>query len=108
MSIKIRIRKVKEVPVLELGGDVTGEHIVKITSRLESLIKEHPGSVAVDLTNTTFIDSHGLGAFVYCWRLLHQDKRQLIFINPQTFIRNMFAGTNLDKIFKVVNSDEEL
>ena len=108
MSIKIRTRKVKTIPVLEISGDITGENVGKITSKLESLFKGDSHKVAIDLSNTSFIDSHGLGAFVYMWRLLEEQNRELVFLNPQGFIRNMFAGTNLDKIFKIAESEESL
>jgi anti-anti-sigma factor len=108
MNFKMKIRKVMDIPVLEITGDVTGDTVGKISTRLETLRKENSRSIAVDLSHTTFIDSHGLGVFVYCWRMLEQENRQLVFLNPQKFIRNMFSGTNLDKIFKVIDSEEQL
>jgi anti-anti-sigma factor len=108
MSFKLKVHRVKGTPVLEIFGEVTGDGIGRITSRLDALRKEECDTIAIDLSRTTFIDSHGLGAFVYCWRLLEEQNRQLVFINPQNFIRNMFNGTNLDKIFRIVDSDEAL
>ncbi len=108
MSFKMRIKKLKGHPVLEIRGELTGDQIAKVTTKLDGLLKGNAQTIVVDLGNTTFIDSHGLGVFVYCWRLLEQDNRRLVFLNPQGFIRSMFIGTNLDKIFPIVDSDEEL
>ncbi|NLG17420.1 MAG: STAS domain-containing protein [Fibrobacter sp.] len=108
MSLKIRSKKINSSPVLEITGEITGENVGKITSKLEGLRKGDSQKVVVDLSKTTFIDSHGLGVFVYIWRLLGEQNRELIFLNPQGFIRNMFNGTNLDKIFKVVDSEEAI
>ena len=108
MSLKISVRKVGEIPVLEIAGELSGENAGKIAARLEKLRKTGNTAIAVDLSRTTFIDSHGLGVFVYCWRQLENEKRALVFVNPQGFILNMFHNTNLDRLFKVVDSLEAL
>jgi anti-anti-sigma factor len=83
MSFKISSRKIKSVPVIEITGDLSGEHVVKITAAIDKLRRGGAKTIAVDLSRTTFIDSHGLGVFVYCWRLLENEKRSLVFVNPQ-------------------------
>jgi anti-anti-sigma factor len=108
MSFKIKIRKVNSTPVLEIFGEITGENVAKVMNKLDSLRNNGSKMIAVDLGKTTFIDSHGLGAFVYSWRLLEENKRQLVFINPHGFVYTMFSGTNLDKIFKVVEENQLL
>lgn len=109
MSFKISMRKTASgVPVVGVAGDLSGDNVGKLAARLEKMRKTHSPVVAIDLQETAFIDSHGLGVFVYCWRLLENEHRQLVFINPQGFILNMFRSTNLDRVFRVVNSLEEL
>jgi anti-sigma B factor antagonist len=108
MSFKIRIKKHKGMPVMEVTGELTGENVGKIAVKLERLRKTTAQMIAVDLSRTTFIDSHGLGAFVYCWRLLENERRDLVFVSPQGFILNMLHNTNLDRVFKVVGSIGEL
>jgi anti-sigma B factor antagonist len=108
MSFKIHVKKIKGKPVLEIIGELTGENVGKVAVRLEHLRKSPAQSIGVDLSRTTFIDSHGLGAFVYCWRLLENEHRDLVFVSPQGFILNMLHNTNLDRVFKVVDSIEDL
>lgn len=108
MNLKLRIKKINQKPVLEITGGITGENVGKITSKLDSLRKSEHGVIGVDLRRTTFIDSHGLGAFVFISRILKNQQRELVFIEPHNFIRNMFTGSNLDKIFRIVESDEDL
>ncbi|MCU0608802.1 MAG: STAS domain-containing protein [Chitinispirillaceae bacterium] len=108
MSIKIRIRKERDIPVMEIAGEISGENVGKIASRLERLRDSDAKTIVVDLSETTFIDSHGLGVFVYSWRLLETEQRYLVFIRPQGFIMNMFQNTNLDRVFRIVDSIEEI
>jgi anti-sigma B factor antagonist len=108
MSFKIHVKKIKGKPVLEIIGELTGENVGKTAARLERLRKSPARMIAIDLSRTTFIDSHGLGAFVYCWRLLENEHRDLVFVSPQGFILNMLHNTNLDRVFKVVDSIGDL
>lgn len=108
MSFKMRVRKKDDIQILEITGDITGNNIGKISTKLDALRKENCPVIAIDLSQTTFIDSHGLGVFVYCWRVLEQENRQLVFLSPQNFIKSMFTGTNLDKIFRIVDTEEQL
>lgn len=108
MSFKIKINRKKSTPIVIISGDVTGDHVRTISSRLNALHNENWATIAIDLSNTTFIDSHGLGVFVYFWRQLEQEKRRLVFLKPQGFILELFAGTNLDKVFTIIETDEDL
>jgi anti-anti-sigma factor len=108
MSVKITLRKSGEIPVIGIVGELSGESVGKVAARLEKVRKTGALTIAVDLNRTTFIDSHGLGVFVYCWRLLENERRTLVFVNPHGFILNMFHNTNLDRLFKVVDSLEAL
>jgi anti-sigma B factor antagonist len=108
MSVKFHVRKTRGIPVIEVIGEMAGKNIEKIAMRLERMCRSKAKTIAVDLSRTTFIDSHGLGVFVYCWRLLENEKRDLIFVKPQGFILNMLQNTNLDRVFRVVDSIEEL
>jgi anti-anti-sigma factor len=104
MSFKAKIRKIKGMPVLEIKGDFAGENAAKAAVLLEEMRTFSKGSIAVDLKRTTFIDSVGLGVFVYCWRLLDNQHRDMLFIQPQGFVLTMFQNTSLDKVFKVVET----
>ncbi|MFP4162648.1 MAG: STAS domain-containing protein [Chitinispirillaceae bacterium] len=108
MSFKMRLSKRRGMPVLRIRGDLTGENIAKVMAKLDFLRKGKASTIVIDMGETTFIDSHGLGVFVYCWRLLEQEDRRMVFLKPQGFIRSMLLGTNLDKIFSVVDSEEDI
>ena len=104
MGFKTKVRKKgKGIPVLEISGDFAGENASKAAVLLEEMRTSTEGGIAVDLKRTTFIDSVGLGVFVYCWRLLENDKREMFFVRPQGFVLKMFQNTSLDRVFKVVD-----
>ena len=108
MNFKLRLRKAGTTPILMIFGDVTGGNVGKITVKLESMLKASSEKVAIDLSKTTFIDSHGLGVFVFFFRRLSDENRQLIFLKPSEFIKDLFSGSNLDKIFTILDDEETL
>ncbi|HEX7510278.1 MAG TPA: anti-sigma factor antagonist [Chitinivibrionales bacterium] len=108
MSLRIKIKNHGNVPVLRLEGEVVGQEVAKISKKLDAFLKTDDPVIAVDLSAATIIDSYGLGVFVFTWKQIASQNRQLVFVNPQGFIRNLFDGTNLTKVIRVVGSLEEL
>jgi anti-sigma B factor antagonist len=108
MSFKLKIRKTDHAVILVLSGDITGNSVGKISAKLESVQKMSEETIAIDLSETTFIDSHGLGVFVFFYRRLSEENRRLVFLKPSEFILDLFSGSNLVKIFTIVNSEDDL
>jgi anti-anti-sigma factor len=104
VSFKTKVRKINGMPVIEIIGDFAGENAAKTAVVLEEMRTFSKGSIAVDLKRTNFIDSVGLGVFVYCWRLLENAHRDMLFVKPQGCVLTMFQNTSLDKVFKVVDA----
>lgn len=108
MSFKMKVKKIRSVPVLILYGEVTGNNVGKLSAKLNGIQRVFEGKIAIDLSNTTFIDSHGLGVFIFFYRRLIEEQREMVFLNPPKFIMDVFSGSSLDKIFKVINGVEHL
>jgi anti-sigma B factor antagonist len=108
MNLKLLLRKSGSTPVLEIHGDIIEKSISKIIKKLEVLIKCDAATIAIDMSKTTFIDSHGLGVFIFTWRRLKDLNRKLIFIKPQGFINDLFNETSLSKIFEIKSTEDDL
>ncbi len=108
MNCKVHIRRIKDIPVLKIFGDIKKEHLNKITSKLNLLKKSNSQVVIVDLSNTGFIDSYGLGVFLHIWHEFAQDKRDMVFLKPQGFIKELLAETSLSKVFRIIESEEDI
>jgi anti-anti-sigma factor len=108
MSLKIKVKKHGDIPVIGIEGEAVGREVVKISKKLDSYLKTTDPVIAVDLSETEIIDSYGLGVLVFSWKQFASQKRQLVFVNPQGFVKNLFDGTNLTKIINIVDSLEAL
>lgn len=108
MSCRLKLKHHDGVPVLQIRGEIRTANAGSIAHKLELLMGDKNSKVVVDLTETTFIDSYGLGAFVYAWKTMAEHQHELIFLSPQGFLRNMFEGSNLDKIFTIIDTLEKI
>ncbi|MCX7726940.1 MAG: STAS domain-containing protein [Chitinispirillaceae bacterium] len=108
MNFKIKINKIKNTPVVEIIGELVGSNVGKVSSKLESIKNSGGNKIAIDLRKTTFIDSHGLGVFVFFQRRLTEDKKELVFLKPSDFIMDIFEGANLTKIFNIIDDEDKL
>jgi len=108
MSCKIKTRKYDTVYVLEISGEIEVPDINTISKKLESLVHGQYHTVAIDLNEVKYIDSHGLGVFVYFWKMMEKNDRELVFVKPQGLIKTIFEGTNLSQILKIIDNVEDL
>ncbi|MBD3315615.1 MAG: STAS domain-containing protein, partial [Chitinivibrionales bacterium] len=68
--------------------------------------------VIVDVSDTDFIDSHGVGIIVYYHTLMEKANKQLLLLNqnpdPSAYMTRLFEMTNLNKVLNVVTSLDSL
>lgn len=108
MNFSIKVKNCPGYVLLMLDGEATATHIHTLSKKLEPLTKKKVEKIVVDLSKVKYIDSHGLGIFVYAWKTMESNNKELVFYNPQSFIRDMFQATNLDKLLRIINNLEEL
>jgi anti-sigma B factor antagonist len=65
-------------------------------------------NVAVDLSQTTFIDSSGLGALVALHKAAAKRAGNFCLLNPQPSIQQILELTRLDSFFQIVNHRDDL
>ncbi|MBD3346776.1 MAG: anti-sigma factor antagonist [Chitinivibrionales bacterium] len=104
MAIKIKAKKHKDIPVLEITGKISSEDAIKISKRLENMAKKPFQQLVIDLSSINYLDSHWLGVFVYSWRLFQENNKELIFCIPPGFVLDLFTNSNLDRSFKIIHS----
>jgi anti-sigma B factor antagonist len=59
-------------------------------------------NIEVDLSQTTFVDSCGLGALVGLHKRAASRQGRLLLVNPQTPVQQILELTRLDGIFEIV------
>jgi len=108
MALIIKFRKVRNRPVIKLVGRVIGVDSARFNKKMESLVKKNDKCIIIDISETQFMDSYGLGSIVYYNTLMQRLGREIIFYNknqnPLSFISRLFEMTKLNHVFKVIHS----
>jgi|WetSurMetagenome_2_1015567.scaffolds.fasta_scaffold119027_2 anti-anti-sigma factor len=111
MALDIKVRAKNMSTVLRVIGRVVGVDGERFAKKLES-VSQKGGSILVDLSETDFLDSHGLGSIVYYFHTLQKENRDFTIRNanpdPNAYITRLFEVTNLDKILKIVKSSPDM
>ena len=108
MSLKVKTQKKGDTLVLSAIGDLSGADVSKIQRKFEETLDGHSGPIALDLSETNFIDSHGLGLLIFEWKQLKSQNRELILVAPTPFMQEILTNANMHKIVRVVGSIEDL
>jgi anti-anti-sigma factor len=108
MSIKIRKKTFGKHLVLVVTGKVGSQDTLAISKRISGLAGKQFDKMVIDLSAVAYIDSRWLGVFVYSWKLLRERGKELVFLIPPGFIRNLFQASNLGLAFKIIDSLEAL
>ncbi len=103
--LEVNLKTEGETPCIEINGKVADAEVKKFQRKIDQLYKKKYDTIIVDLSNATFMDSHGLGTIVYYHTLMQKEKRKLILINRNTddssYLNRLFSLTNLDKVLNL-------
>ena len=108
MSCKIKVKKLNSAYLLKISGRMVSDDASKVALTIEKCFKKKLETIVVDLTEIEYIDSHGLGVFVFAWRNGLEVGKKLCFYNPQGFVEEMFNETKLISILEFVDNLENL
>ena len=59
-------------------------------------------NIEVDLSQTTFVDSSGLGALIALHKSAASHQGKLLLLNPQPAVQQIIELTRLDGLFEIV------
>jgi anti-anti-sigma factor len=108
MAVEVKLRQYDNMPTLQISGRIIDADAKKVMDKLKDLCgkKNHP-RIVVDISNVTFIDSHGLGTILFYHTALKKENRELVVLNtntnPHTYVNRLFDVTNLNKVLNITS-----
>jgi anti-sigma B factor antagonist len=102
------LERVDQVPVVRVVGEVDLATASELESRLAE-VSTDSGSVIVDLSEVTFLDSTGLSVLVAAWKRICEPDEQASFrlVVARPAIKRVLDVTGLVHIFAVFATLEE-
>ncbi len=105
-SIVVR-ETLDEIPMVRVFGRLDTTLTDELEAVLNELVSAEKPHIIVDLAETTYCNSAGLRTLVTAWRHAHQKGGDVVLVNLNERVQEIFAMVGFDKIFRIFNSRAE-
>jgi anti-anti-sigma factor len=109
-SLQVHVEQSAGVPVVRVAGEVDMATAPQLREHIEEM-PEGTGTLIVDLTDVTFLDSTGLSVLVAAWKQLASDGAtaggdlRLVVVGPA--IQKVLEITGLSGVFSIFSTVAE-
>ena len=94
-----------EVTVIQFQARVDASYVGSIRETLKELTRSNHDKFVVDLADTSFIDSQGLGILVSLLRAARGVGGTVHLVNPSDEgVQRLFSVTKLDQVFEMFDT----
>lgn len=84
--------------VISPGGEIDISTAAVFRSTLDESFSEKKADIRIDLKNTDYLDSTGLGVIIGTYNKMKEEGYCLYLTNPQEKIKKLLDITKLDKV----------
>ncbi len=94
------------VTVVELNGKFDIEQASNFETVFNTMIKDRPMIVALDLQEVQYIDSSAIGSIIKALNVIKNYGGEMILFGMKPMILNVFKLAKLDSFFRILTPDE--
>ncbi len=106
MSLKISIRHVEGVAVIDLTGRVTlGEASGSLRDTIKDLVSKDDKNILLNLEGVSYIDSSGLGEIVGAFATVSNRGGRLKLLGLQQRVHDLMQLTKLYSVFEIFTDE---
>ncbi len=106
MSVKLNVRKVGDVTVIDAVGRITlGEGASSFRDTIRELVSKGEKKIVLNLGDVTYIDSSGIGELVSAFTTVTNQGGQLKLLNLTKRIQDLLQITKLYTVFEVYDDE---
>ncbi len=106
MSMKVSTRQVDGVTILDLSGRITlGEGSVTLRDTIRDLVNKGEKNILINLGDTSYIDSSGLGELVSAYTSVKNAGGELKLLNLTKKVQDLLQITKLYTVFDVKDDE---
>ena len=100
MKIQIQGDTLKVSEVVELGAAISDE----FRDEVRAALTEGQRNIEIDLSQTTFLDSCGLGALIGLHKTACSRQGTLRLLNPLPPVRQILELTRMHRVFEIIGT----
>jgi anti-sigma B factor antagonist len=105
--MQIQERKVNDVTILAINGDIDLNSSPNMRKKFEELIKNNALKIIINFQDVSYIDSSGLATIIEMLQRLKKVQGHLHLSNMSEKIKNLFEITKIDKLFQMYPNEQE-
>jgi anti-anti-sigma factor len=105
MDIQVESRGDRRI--VRIKGKITFELCPQLQSRLDGVLEEGVCQVVIDFREVPFMDSSGIGEILRLYKLARDRHGELVLINPNQKLHNLFTMYRFEKFMKICDAVEE-
>ena len=107
MAITIVQRKVDEVFIIDITGRIClYDGVESFKCLINTLAQQKISRVILNLAETSYVDSSGLGELVSGFTTLANQGGLLKLLNPTPRVRGVLLCTNMNRVFAIFDDEE--
>ncbi len=99
MDIQVESRGDRRI--VRIKGKITFEHCTMFQSQVEPVLEEGVREAVIDFKDVPFMDSSGIGEVLRLFKLMRDRNGEIILINPNRKLRNLFTMYRFEKFMKI-------
>lgn len=108
LNLKIEVREVSSVPVMDLDGEVDVYTYPQLNEAINKVINDNKHHIVINLEKVKYIDSTGLGVLASSANKISPKNGMLHVICNQSQIKKIFIVSGLlEKNFKLYDAESE-
>jgi anti-sigma B factor antagonist len=101
MSLKITIREVGHVSIVDLSGKITiGEGDSLLRERVTEILDSGKKNILLNLERVSYMDSAGIGELVACFKRAREKGGTVKLLRPVGKVMDLLVLTKLEEVFE--------
>ena len=106
MSLKLDVRKVNQVSIVDVGGKVTlGDGATELREAIRGMVSRGEKNILLNLAGVTYLDSSGIGVLVSSFATMRSQKGQIKLLNLTSRVKDLLLITKLYSVFEVFEDE---
>ncbi len=105
-TMDIQVESRGDRRIIRIKDKITFEHCPLLQSRLDGVLEPDVREVFIDFRDVPFMDSSGIGEILRLYKLVRDRHGELVLINPNQKLRNLFTMYRFEKFMKIRESVE--
>lgn len=101
MSLKITVREVGHVSIVDLGGKITiGEGDSLLREKVLEILEAGRKNILLNLERVSYMDSAGIGELVACYKRAREKGGTVKLLRPLGKVQDLLVLTKLEEVFE--------